>query len=529
MSRAGGPRSLLLIAMALVLTASACLPGSAPSGSTVPQAGRSVGPLAADRIQILHTNDIHGHMDSGETVQGGNGSFTQGGLVALGALVQQQRGRAPERTLLLDAGDAWQGTFISNENHGAAITRIMSLLRYDAQAVGNHDFDWGQAELRSRTGEASFPFLAANVVDASGTVPPYLKPYVVKDLGLAKVAVLGITNPGSASIVKATSVEGLRFLPSAEAVRRYLPELRRAADIVVVLTHIGVDEDRKLAADVPDIDVIVGAHSHTALRAGTTVGKTIIVQAGAYSAYVGHLELVIEPGSKRITAAPTRSDELISVAGGAPGGDADIKTIEAIVAERRGAAAKYTDRVIGSTAAPLDNPRTECGLGNLITDALLEYGRQQNWRSDVAFYNMAGVRAPLPAGQITYGQLFQVLPFNNVVVNVDLTGQQLRAVLEAASGSAGRLHIAGGRWTYRFSDPAGQRVSSATVGGAPLDPRRVYHVATIDYLLLGGDNHAEFKSGSNVIYGDIEVDVVAAYMRAHSPVDPKVEGRIVQQ
>ncbi|MFN2520980.1 MAG: bifunctional UDP-sugar hydrolase/5'-nucleotidase [Candidatus Limnocylindria bacterium] len=526
MGRPGGQGPLFFLALVMAIAAVACQPGQASPGATSPAA--EGGPLAADRIQILHTNDIHGHMDINQTVQGGSGSFTQGGLVALGSLVQRQRARAPERTLLLDGGDAWQGTFISNENHGGAITRIMSLLRYDAQAVGNHDFDWGQNELQSRAAEASFPFLAANVLDAGGNIPPYLRPYVVKDLGLAKVAVLGITNPGSASIVKATSVGGLRFLPAADTVRRYLPELRRAADLVVVTTHIGVDEDRQLAQDVPGIDVIVGAHSHTALRAGVTVGKTIIVQTGAYSMNLGHLELVIDPASKRITAAPTRSDELIPVTGGASV-DADSSAIAAIVAERRDAAAKYTQRVVGRTASALDAPRAECGLGNLITDALLEYGRQQNWKSDIAFYNMAGVRAPLPAGQITYGQLFQVLPFGNVLVNVDLTGQQVRAVLEAASGSAGRLHIAGGQWAYRFSAPAGQRVSSASIAGAPLDPARVYHVVTIDYLLLGGDDHTEFKAGTNVIYGDIDVDAVAAYMQGHSPVDPKVEGRIVQQ
>ena len=526
MGPARGRRSLLLFVFTLVIAA-ACQAATAPAGSAA-RAGGDTSRLAPDRIQILHTNDIHGHMEATGAVQGGNGASSQGGLVALASLVQQQRARAPDRTLLLDAGDAWQGTFISNENHGAAITRIMSLLKYDAQTVGNHDLDWGQEELRARAGDASFPFLAANVVDASGGIPPYLKAYEVKDLGLAKVAVLGIANPGSASIIKATGIVGLRFLPAADTVRRYLPELRRAADVVVVTTHIGVDDDRQLAQDVPDIDVIVGGHSHTALRAGVTVGKTVIVQAGAYSAYLGRLELVVDAATKKISAVPTRGDELIPVTGGGSGGN-ETRAIDAIVAERRAAVAKYTDRVVGRTVSALDNPRAECGLGNLITDALLEYGRAQNWKSDVAFYNMAGVRASLSAGAVTYGQLFQVLPFNNAIVNVDLTGQQLRAVLEAASGSAGRLHIAGGRWTYRAGGAAGQRVSSAFIGGAAIDAARVYHVVTIDYLLLGGDDHTEFKAGTNVIYGDVDVDAVAAYLQAHSPVDPKVEGRIVQQ
>ncbi|MHB8631400.1 MAG: 5'-nucleotidase C-terminal domain-containing protein, partial [Candidatus Limnocylindria bacterium] len=110
-----------------------------------------------------------------------------------------------------------------------------------------------------------------------------------------------------------------------------------------------------------------------------------------------------------------------------------------------------------------------------------------------------------------------------------LTGSKLRAVFEAASGSAGRLDVAGAAFSYRFENPAGHRLLSATVGGAPLDDAKLYHVVTIDYLYGGGDGHTEFKAATNVIYGDIEVDAVAAYMTAHSPLDPKVEGRIVQR
>ena len=203
--------------------------------------------------------------------------------------------------------------------------------------------------------------------------------------------------------------------------------------------------------------------------------------------------------------------------------------VQAIVDDRKAAGKKYTERVVGTVLHPLDDPRAECGLGNMIADGLLEYGRSQNWKSDVSFYNMAGVRAPLPAGNITYGQLYEVLPFTNVVMSLDMTGTQLRSVFEAASGSAGRLHVGGASFTYHFENPAGQRLLSATVGGKPLDDATLYRVVTIDYLYGGGDGHTEFKDATNVIYGDIEVDAVAAYMTAHSPLDPKVEGRIVQR
>src|SRR5438132_1419969 len=285
--------------------------------------------LAADRIQILHTDDIHGHLEA-ESVRSGATSFQLGGMAALAGQVAAYRARSPEHTVLLDSGDAWQGTFISNANKGEAVTKAMSLMRYDALALGNHEFDWGQDVVAQRAKEATFPFLAANVVDASGKV--------------------------------------------------------------------------------------------------RAVGRTTIVDAGAYTENLGHLDLTIDPATRKVTAAQ-RSDELVAIAAGKVKADPDIAKI---VEERRADGEKYTSRLVGKTVAALDNPREECGLGNLITDAFVEYGRQQGWKTDVAFYNMGGVRAPLPAGDISYGRLYQVLPFTNTIVSLDLTGAVLREVLEAA-------------------------------------------------------------------------------------------------
>ena len=512
------PVRRLLAALLLTVT-SAC--SAAPT--TVSPSPSAV--LAADRIQLLHTDDIHGRLDS-DIVGGGTASFTSGGMATLASLVARQRARAPERTLLVDGGDAWQGTFISNANKGAAVTQAMSLMKYDALAVGNHDFDWGQDVLAQRTTEASFPFLATNVVDAKGKLPTYLKPYIVKDLGIAKVGILGITNPQGNTIIKASSVTGLTFLPPAKAIQPFLSELQKLADIIVVVAHIGSADAAQLARDVPGIDVIVAAHDHTPLQTARVEGRTTIVDAGAYTQYLGRLDMIVDPATHKMKDA-VRAGELIPIA--ASNTVTPDPEIGAIVEAHKSEAAKYTSRIVGTIQSDLDAPRDESGLGNMITDAFVAYGRQMGWNTDVAFYNAAGVRAPLKAGPVTYGQLYEVLPFGNTIVNVDLTGDQLRGVLEDASGSAGRLQIGGGSWVYRFTNSAGSRVLDATIAGQPLDPKRIYHVATIDYLLLGGDGHTWFGKGTNVIYGDIEVDAVAAYMTAHSPLDPKVEGRITQR
>jgi 5'-nucleotidase/UDP-sugar diphosphatase len=507
----------LAVALSLACTAGPAATPTAPAASAAA--------LAADRIQLLHTDDIHGHLDF-ETVKSGASSFDQGGLAMVAAEVSSFRARAPQRTLLVDGGDAWQGTFISNANKGEAVTKAMSLMKYDALTVGNHDFDWGQQILAQRAGEAGFPFLATNVVDtATGKLPAYLKPYIVKDLGITRVGILGVTNPDSNTIVKATSVAGLKFGPAAQ-VQPFLSELQKLADIIVVVAHIGSADAAKLARDVPGIDVIVAAHDHTPVQTARVEGKTTIVDAGAYTQYLGRLEIVVDPATHRMKDA-VRAGELVPVA--ASQNLRPDPEVAAIVTARRAETDKYTSRVVGTLKSDLDNPRDENGIGNMIGDAFVEYGQKQGWKTDVAFYNAAGVRAPLKAGPVTYGQLYAVLPFENTIVSVDLTGVQLKEVLEDASGRAGRLQIGGGRWVYQFNNPAGQRVLEATIAGAPLDPKRVYHVATIDYLLLGGDGHTWFGKGTNITYGDIEVDAVAAYMTAHSPLDPKVEGRITQR
>jgi 2',3'-cyclic-nucleotide 2'-phosphodiesterase (5'-nucleotidase family) len=515
-------RALVLLAAVLISCSQTTPPAATQSaGAATPKSAT----LAADRIQVMHTDDIHGRLDY-EVVRSGTASFNQGGLAMVAAQANAFRARAPERTVLVDAGDAWQGTFISNANKGEAVTRAMTLMRYDALAVGNHDFDWGQDVLARRAREAGFPFLATNVVEnATGKLPAYLKPYIVKDLGITKVGILGVTNPSSNTIVKATSVAGLTFGPAAQ-MQPFLSELQKLADIIVVVAHIGTNDATQLARDVPGIDVIVAAHDHQPIQTARLEGKTTIVNSGAYTQYLGRLEIIVDPATRKLKDA-VRAGELTAVA--ASQALRPDPEITAIVDARRSEAEKYTSRVVGTIKADLDNPRDECGLGNMIADALVEYGNRMGWKTDVAFYNAGGVRSPLKAGAVTYGQLYSVLPFENTVVSVDLTGEQLKQVLEDASGRAGRLQVGGGSWVYRFSNAGGERVLEATIAGQPLDPRRVYHVATIDYLLLGGDGHAWFGKGRNVIYGDIESDAVSTYMTAHSPLDPKVEGRITQR
>lgn len=524
---------VFLVAFVVACTGSAPTPTAAPSASPPVSAGPKLAALPPDRFQILHTNDIHGRLDSVKVTTGAS-SFEQGGLPLIGGMIAQHRARAPERTLVLDAGDAWVGQLVSAIDRGRSLVKAMSLAGYDAQALGNHDFDWGQEELVLRAREASFALLTANVVlESTGGPPPFAKPYVIKDVGIAKVGIVGLTYPSS-TIIRAASVKGLRFLPAADGFRRYLPELKQQADVIVVLSHLGIEGgsarlgggDTGLAQAFPEIDLIIGGHDHIPFRTARSVGKTKIFQSGANSENLGRVEVTIDPATKKVSAV-SGADVLLTVSTGAA---APHPEIAKLVAERRADAEKYASRVVGKTTEFLMGSRDmNDPLGNLVADALLDYGQKQGWKSEVAFYNGAGLRASIGIGDISYGKLAEVLPFGNTLVSVDLTGEQLREVFEGMAGSAGRLFMSGGTMAYRFANAAGQRVLRTEVAGAPLDPKRTYHVVTIDYLHGGGDGHTGFGKGTNVIYGDIELDAVAAYLEARSPLAPKSPGRVTQE
>jgi 2',3'-cyclic-nucleotide 2'-phosphodiesterase (5'-nucleotidase family) len=193
-------------------------------------------------------------------------------------------------------------------------------------------------------------------------------------------------------------------------------------------------------------------------------------------------------------------------------------------------AAETMNQPIGETAFALRLESIgEFALGNLIVDAMLA-AEIDGRPADIAFHNNGGIRADLPKGPINYGQIYAVLPFDNQLMAMDLTGKQILEILEHSVGQRlGRMQVAGLTFRFSGSKPPGSRVLEATVDGEPLDLQRTYRVVTLDYLASGGDGYDTFLEGTNVAYGDTEVWVVAEYIRTHSPVEPEVEGRIVQQ
>jgi 5'-nucleotidase len=281
---------------------------------------------------------------------------------------------------------------------------------------------------------------------------------------------------------------------------------------------------------VPGIDIIVGGHSHTQQTNARLVNNTIITQAGSNAKFLGRLELSIDPATKKITGAVTQN-ELLTITNVKYPANAQVAEL---VKNRLDEARATVSRPIGETADDLNRAYTPDGrtsgeypLGNLVMDAMLAANQAGERPADIALHNNAGLRADIMKGPITYGKLYEVLPFDNLLTAMDLSGAQIKQILEqAVSCPRVNILVAGMTFAYDCAKLNGQRVSDIVIRGQALDAQKIYRVQTIDYLAGGGDGQSTFRDGTNLVYGDLVVDVVAAYVQAHSPLHIQNQGRI---
>jgi 5'-nucleotidase/UDP-sugar diphosphatase len=318
-----------------------------------------------------------------------------------------------------------------------------------------------------------------------------------------------------------------------------LPELRKKADLIVVLSHLGLSGDMKLAQKVRGIDVIIGGHTHTKLLQPVTVGATIIAQAWEHGKALGVLDLTVKDG--KVIKFHGYLQEI------RPTGNADQK-IENLVAKYSRKVDARLNKNIGKTEVDLDGEQVrtrETNLGDLIADIMREKSGAQ-----VAIINGGGIRTSINKGVIRVRDVYSVLPFNNYLIAIRLTGRQLQEALEhGVSGleeKAGRFpQVSGLSFTYDPRAPSGSRIKAVVVGGQPLAPDQDYVVATNDFLVVGGDGYKVFGEAikaagdysdaggilksKNLVYNDPGTwlrDVVIDYIKARKKIGPRVEGRI---
>ena len=459
-------------------------------------------------LRVLATTDLHGSLLPKTDSKG----LRTGGLAALKGLMDSLDAECGCPVLRLDAGDQMQGTFLSNVTAGRSMIEALNHLDLTAAAIGNHEFDWSVDTLRRRMAESQYSWLAANVFDsASGRRPDWITPYRMVSAGDLKVAIVGYITAEAKEAIKAEWTAGLRFGEGVLPIGDVLAEVRALRpDVTIVLAHAGAEcigavctgEMIRFADAVESktIDLIVAGHTHELVN--TRIAGVPVVEAGVGGRALAVADLVKTAAGGR--EVRTRLEPVT------PDSIRQDSVVAALVERYRLSAESATKRVVASIKLPLSRTGSQYPLGRMIAEA-----RRNVLRADVGLVGNGGIRGDLPAGAVTYGQLYEVQPFQNTLVRLTLTGRQLRQILEHALGGrdSPSAHIAGAVVRYDPRRAPGQRVREVTVQGRRLRHDAGYTLAVDDFLAGGGDGYNMLIGLPAEPGGILDVDGLITYLR----------------
>jgi 2',3'-cyclic-nucleotide 2'-phosphodiesterase (5'-nucleotidase family) len=418
---------------------------------------------------------------------------------------------------------------------GEALIEMMISMRYDAMAIGNHEFDYGSANFEKQMNLAPFPVLGANIY-YKGTNHRYSRPYTIVERNGVRLGVIGIIGGDAIGVVPAALVTDLEFRDPEPEVAAAVKELRPKVDLVVVLSHQGktgpmqtdaeahpdlqrdFDEDIKLCGNVPGIDVFIGGHAHRGIETPYVHPKTgtLIVQTYGYGTRLGYLKLTLK--GKKVIAhrgelLKVWSDQLTPD----PAVAAKLASFKRLVAPQIG-------EVLGVNRKRLVRDyRAESSLGSFVADVMRERAH-----ADIAIENAGGLRWDIPAGEINKGHVLDALPFVNYLWTYEMTGAQIREVLEhSLSLIHGMAQVSGLRAVYDMRRPVGHRLVELKIGGQPADDRKVYRVAITSFIAEGGDEYYTLMKSQPAEKGPLLSDVVMDYVRRRREILPPQMGRLI--
>jgi 5'-nucleotidase / UDP-sugar diphosphatase len=483
-----------------------------------------IGAADAAELTILHTSEHHGTVQPIE-----DGPYKGlGGVARRAALIEKIR-REAKNVLLVDSGDLVIGTAMSSVFRGAPDIAAMSLMRYDAQALGNHDFDFGLAHLRELKTSARFPFLCTNLKPKR---PGICEPYVIKSVGGLRIGIIGLLGGKTfPDFFEASVVKELDAREPLGAARDAVAALKGRVDLIVAVTHEETEEDLALLESVAGIDVIVGGHTpgfdgfiprggKAPIRGRAVTTGPVFVKSHQQARTLGRLDLTIDRGIRSAEAVNIPVDASIP----------EEPKVAALVADYARRLETETNRVVGRTQVDLEGEseavRTrETNFGDLLAEMM----RKQTG-ADVAFVNGGAIRGTIPAGQVTFKQVMRTLPYNDSLVTVKLNGAELRETLENSVSripEAGRfLQVAGLSFVFDAAAPAGARVKDIRVGGAPVNTERDYAVAVNSFVANGGDGFALFPQARGRAEHQTMLRDLLAKALESAPVDIRTDGRI---
>jgi 2',3'-cyclic-nucleotide 2'-phosphodiesterase (5'-nucleotidase family) len=467
----------------------------------------AAGPAAAASVAVYHTSDAHGWYAARPALwDKENSTRTIGGFAAIAALLEKET----TPYLLLDAGDMWQGTPEGILTKGQASVTLMNQLGYVAAVPGNHDYDSGEAPLKAMISSAAFTVLGANIYLKDGSRAPYLKPYIMVERAGRRLAVLGLAGAHTANNTLPAHVRHLEFRDEAVTAAALLPEIKKERpDAVIALVHLGLDENLSLkrvdistwtftipppgtlavARAAAGIDLLLGGHNHTGLLRGwrDPVSGTWFGESNYGLSYITRALLTFNDATGALESTEVRLIPLwTDTVGEAP---AVLKTVAGFAADVE----REMGQTVGEAAADLEFSADglDSGLGNLFCDLTLEATG-----ADLAFHNTKALRAQIRKGAVRLRDLYQVMPFDNTIVTMRLTGAQVRRLLtDNLRNNWSAIQVAGLEVAYRPGPGDKPAKLSVKRNGREIKDKDIFTVATNSYLAGGGNNGEALDAG----------------------------------
>ncbi|NCO24630.1 MAG: hypothetical protein COZ07_06835 [Candidatus Infernicultor aquiphilus] len=440
--------------------------------------------LAAEKeIVVLSINDFHGSLaPSGKNV----------GAAKLVDAIKTEKAKNPEGTIIVSAGDNYQGSAMSNLLYGEPVSAMFKEMGLELSAVGNHEFDWGIDRITKWAEDGGFTFVCTNIYDKRTNQPvDWAEPFVIIEKMGIKVGFIGLATPETAYKALKANVENYEFRDPVETIKEWVPKIKDAgADIIIALTHLGAFQDKEgnisgeaaALSEVDGVEAVISAHTHQSVS-GLVNGKPL-VQAYYNGRSVAKLTFVFDENNKLVSAEPFLDDLYKR-----PDTLKDDANTLAIYNKYNEELKPVLGKILGKTTVTLDHDRYAGPslLGEWACEIMKDKVGVQ-----IAMTNGGGLRVPIPAGDITAGILYEVMPFDNTLYTMKLSGADVKANIEHGimNEDIGWVQIAGVRVTYDPKAEAGKRITSMSLeDGTPVEMDKFYTVVTNDFMATGGDKY----------------------------------------